>query len=220
MEGGTFTCRLESCVKAFSQPGCAHLYGLSPVWILHGMRKEKRERVSARPLRDWFRNKPPQGHACPPTGVQAGYPGGPSLSSSLTQITPECLIFAHCLRHSAQVGLLCRRGRNRPLGSQETGRPQCGVQVIPTAAVPDECSNTHGEHIGKERETQNMSSLAPTTRPEAIPSALSTIPRKSSGVKEQQRVKLIMEKSSDVNTHGNSLGLLPVQPPHGRRCLL
>lgn len=39
-------------MKAFSQPGCAHLYGLSPVWILHEMRKQERERMSARPLGD------------------------------------------------------------------------------------------------------------------------------------------------------------------------
>lgn len=32
--GGLFTCRLDSCVKAFSHPGWAHLYGRSPVWIL------------------------------------------------------------------------------------------------------------------------------------------------------------------------------------------
>lgn len=70
VEGGKFTCRLESCVKAFSQPGCTHLYGLSPVWILHGMRKQERERMSARPLGDWLLNKP-QGHSCPPTGVGA-----------------------------------------------------------------------------------------------------------------------------------------------------
>lgn len=29
------TCKLESCVKAFSQPGWVHLYGRSPVWILN-----------------------------------------------------------------------------------------------------------------------------------------------------------------------------------------
>lgn len=45
-------------MKAFSQPGCTHLYGLSPVWILHGMRKQERERMSARPLGDWLLNKP------------------------------------------------------------------------------------------------------------------------------------------------------------------
>lgn len=36
-----FTCRLESWVKAFSHPGCAHLYGRSPVWILK-LKKIKR----------------------------------------------------------------------------------------------------------------------------------------------------------------------------------
>lgn len=30
------TWRLDSWVKAFSQPGWAHLYGRSPVWILEG----------------------------------------------------------------------------------------------------------------------------------------------------------------------------------------
>lgn len=29
-----FTCKLDNCVKAFSHPGWAHLYGRSPVWIL------------------------------------------------------------------------------------------------------------------------------------------------------------------------------------------
>lgn len=29
------TCKFESCVKDFSQPGWVHLYGRSPVWILH-----------------------------------------------------------------------------------------------------------------------------------------------------------------------------------------
>lgn len=28
------TCKFESCVKDFSQPGWVHLYGRSPVWIL------------------------------------------------------------------------------------------------------------------------------------------------------------------------------------------
>lgn len=70
VEGGAVTCRLESCVKAFSQPGCAHLYGLSPVWILHGMRGE-RERTSARPLRD-------QRLSRPTWGTRRGSPGSAS----------------------------------------------------------------------------------------------------------------------------------------------
>lgn len=55
-------------MKAFSQPGCAHLYGLSPVWILHGTREEERGRTSARPLRDQRLNGPP-------LGAQGGSPG-------------------------------------------------------------------------------------------------------------------------------------------------
>lgn len=34
------TCKLESCVKDFSQPGWIHLYGRSPVWILNKIHKQ------------------------------------------------------------------------------------------------------------------------------------------------------------------------------------
>lgn len=33
------TCKFESCVKDFSQPGWVHLYGRSPVWILNKKQK-------------------------------------------------------------------------------------------------------------------------------------------------------------------------------------
>lgn len=34
------TCKFESCVKDFSQPGWVHLYGRSPVWILNKKHKQ------------------------------------------------------------------------------------------------------------------------------------------------------------------------------------
>lgn len=127
VEGGKFTCRLESCVKAFSQPGWTHLYGLSPVWILHGMRKQERGRMSARPLGDWLLNKPPQGHACPPTGVGVEWDGSPGcLSCSLTRCSAWFLLTACITQLKMGSSLLGEEGWWH--GSLGTGSSQSGIQ--------------------------------------------------------------------------------------------
>lgn len=110
MQGGAVTCRLESCVKAFSQPGCAHLYGLSPVWILHGMRGE-REKTSARLLRDQRLNRPPW-------GTRRGSPGGASSGHG-----PNFRLLPMPLGSSWAP---LRGGEGWGPGSQGTVRPQPG----------------------------------------------------------------------------------------------
>lgn len=113
VEGGAVTCRLESCVKAFSQPGCAHLYGLSPVWILHGMREGERESTSARPLTDQHLNRPPRGtRRGSPEGTSSGH--RPNFCS---------LPMPH---GSSWAPLRGREGWGP--GSQGTVRPQPGSQ--------------------------------------------------------------------------------------------
>lgn len=141
VEGGTFTCRLESCVKAFSQPGCAHLYGLSPVWILHGMRKEEREKMSVRPLGDWLHNKPPQGHSCSPMGVRGLQEAQPQLHSD----TDQAVVPAFCslpASLSSSWAPLCRGGETGGSAAKGQAVHNMAYKSAPTVTVPDECSET------------------------------------------------------------------------------